>query len=186
MSIGDRVNERMSAVGISQAQLAREAGVTSVSMMRIRNGDATNVRATTALRLARSLKCNIVWLVEGRGPVEGDKETENIATAQLLGRNSLIGSPIDQRDLVAVSVSDDMTDLPRPCLIYASKSEIPKSGDLVLIEYKSAYMVRKLRDMNGTMMTEATAANIPEQFRFDHLTPEMTIVGRVTGYFVQT
>ncbi|USD64234.1 helix-turn-helix domain-containing protein [Vibrio sp. SCSIO 43136] len=193
MGIGERVNERMHVVGISQAQLAREAGVTSVTMMRIRNGEATNVRATTAIKLAKSLKCSINWLILGRGPVEDDAPTEHISSATVIIPDQSepsgfkatvpIGSPVDGENLIALHISDDMISLPNQCLVFVEQGVLPASGEFALVrDQQNTLLVRRYRNMGAAIMLEATASGIPEQFRYTELNEDMSVIGRVAAY----
>ena len=62
VSISDRVNERMEALGLSPAKLAGECGVTEAC---VRNWmkDASRMYAVNLRKLARALKCSVGYLL---------------------------------------------------------------------------------------------------------------------------
>ncbi|WP_052706122.1 helix-turn-helix domain-containing protein [Vibrio galatheae] len=193
MSIGERITQRMEQLGVTQAQLSREVGITQVSTMRIRTGQSENIKAVTALKLAKSLKCNINWLVLGRGPVESESSQPLVNAASLIVAESThakgykviatIGAPVDGDNLLAFCVNDDLIDLPQNSTLFVETKSKPESGQYALyIAANGNLIARKYRNMGAATLLEATASNIPDQYRFTELTEDIKLIGKVIAY----
>jgi transcriptional regulator with XRE-family HTH domain len=63
MTLGRRVQQRREALGLSQVELAREAGITQGLLSRIENGHTPNPGAQALKGLALALRCSIDYLV---------------------------------------------------------------------------------------------------------------------------
>jgi len=65
-TLGQRIKQQRTNLGLSTAELARRAGVTRDTLATWENGTSTP-RANRLLTLAGVLETNIGWLLEGKG-----------------------------------------------------------------------------------------------------------------------
>jgi HTH-type transcriptional regulator, cell division transcriptional repressor len=63
MSLGERVRQRREELALSQEELAALIGMKQTVLSRIERGVNTNPHKDVLLRLARTLRCSIDWLV---------------------------------------------------------------------------------------------------------------------------
>lgn len=71
-AIGARIRTRRTQLGLSQTQVAHESGVSMQAISLWENGK-TFPGGSNAAALAKALKCDISWLLNGR---EGDENTQ--------------------------------------------------------------------------------------------------------------
>lgn len=84
MSIGERLDQAMKAAGVrSQSELSRRSGVPQPTINRILKGPGAP-EASTALKIAKSLGINFVWLMQGDGPMwASDLTNESLTPVEL-------------------------------------------------------------------------------------------------------
>ena len=79
--IGERIRTAREGLGLSQSQLAKAVGISQESVRKWENGEIKSPRADTLLRLARKLRKDPEWIVNGasRGR-EGSDELDLLVT----------------------------------------------------------------------------------------------------------
>lgn len=75
MSFSDRLNQRMSEIGIKGSELARQIGIGRASVSHWKNGQVVP-SGENLLKLAKILRCNTRWLAAGVGSPTGNVELE--------------------------------------------------------------------------------------------------------------
>jgi SOS-response transcriptional repressor LexA len=73
MSIANRIKQKRTELGYSQAVLAKKAGIKQPSLNAIETGKAKNMRATTLNGLAHALNVTLQWLETGVDPALRDE-----------------------------------------------------------------------------------------------------------------
>ncbi len=87
VKLGTRVRGLRKALGLTQVQLSRLAGITQGSLSSIENGDTKELRAETILALAKHLGTSPDWIRTGAGPpTEPERPTPDEAEALHLFR----------------------------------------------------------------------------------------------------
>ncbi|PSU83343.1 phage repressor protein [Photobacterium kishitanii] len=66
-TFGKRLEARRTELGMTQEKLASKSGVTRVGISKIELDITKNARADTLFSLAKALKCNAKWLLDGSG-----------------------------------------------------------------------------------------------------------------------
>lgn len=66
-TLSERLRERLDALGMNDAQLAREVGVARSSMSLWMNGTTKTIKGANLLKAAAALKVTPDWLVSGDG-----------------------------------------------------------------------------------------------------------------------
>lgn len=70
MTLQKRIADRLGAVGITPAQLAREVGIKAPSVSAWMSGHTKTIKGENLLRAARALQCSAEWLATGKGNPE--------------------------------------------------------------------------------------------------------------------
>ncbi len=87
MKLGTRVRDLRKALGLTQVQLSRRAGITQGSLSSIENGETKELRAETILALAKHLGTSPEWIRTGIGPpTEPERPTPDESEALHLYR----------------------------------------------------------------------------------------------------
>lgn len=68
MTIGSRIQERMTELGLTQAQVAARAGISQTAVHKLVSGKSKETRKLA--QVARALRCTPHWLTDGIGPKE--------------------------------------------------------------------------------------------------------------------
>lgn len=66
-SLADRVTDRLKALGMTPAELARASKVKPPSVSAWMSGDTKTIKGENLLRAASALQCSPHWLASGRG-----------------------------------------------------------------------------------------------------------------------
>jgi len=74
----DRILERRTALGLSQAQLAEKAGVSQVTIQHLESG--RNSTSKKLLEIARALGVSAEWLGSGEGPAKASSNVQTPST----------------------------------------------------------------------------------------------------------
>ncbi len=75
MAFEDRLEQQMKAVGVKGIDIVNQLKVSKGSVSQWRNG-VTKPGGENAIRLAKFLRCNLTWLIEGKGTPEKNIELE--------------------------------------------------------------------------------------------------------------
>ncbi|MGB1978962.1 MAG: S24 family peptidase [Pseudoalteromonas tetraodonis] len=75
MAFEDRLEQQMKAVGVKGIDIVNQLKVSKGSVSQWRNG-VTKPGGENAIRLAKFLRCNLTWLIEGKGTPEKNVELE--------------------------------------------------------------------------------------------------------------
>ncbi len=75
MAFEDRLEQQMKAVGVKGIDIVNKLKVSKGSVSQWRNG-ITKPGGENAIRLAKFLRCNLTWLIEGKGSPEKNVELE--------------------------------------------------------------------------------------------------------------
>ena len=79
--VGERIKKSRQELGLSQAQLAKAVGISQESVRKWENGEIQSPRADTLIRLARKLRKDPEWLLNGKGRgKEGTDELDLLVT----------------------------------------------------------------------------------------------------------
>jgi 7-cyano-7-deazaguanine reductase len=74
-----RLHEVFSATGWSKVELARRSGIQYDSLSKYLDGKVQQPRGDSLLKLAKTLRVNLLWLRDGVGPIENDSgKTDSI------------------------------------------------------------------------------------------------------------
>lgn len=76
--LGDRVLKRRTQLGLTQEQLAGQAGISRMGVAKIELAVTQSARADTLFALAKALKCDPRWLLFGEGTPELNESQTNI------------------------------------------------------------------------------------------------------------
>lgn len=68
MSLSERIREAISASGKSQAEIAREIGISTGAVTLLLNGTSKSLKAVTAIALEAATGHRATWIVTGKGP----------------------------------------------------------------------------------------------------------------------
>ncbi|PCE67570.1 LexA family transcriptional regulator [Salinivibrio sp. YCSC6] len=71
--LGERVLKRRTELGLTQDQLASQAGISRMGVAKIELSVTQSARADTLFSLAKALKCKPEWLLYGKGSPELDE-----------------------------------------------------------------------------------------------------------------
>ena len=86
-SIGERMKHKRVERGLGQKHIASVAGVTNAAVSKWEANGGESMSAVVALRIARHLKVNPVWLIHGEGKPTDIVHVPDISTeAQQLAR----------------------------------------------------------------------------------------------------
>jgi len=72
MSIADRIQQRMKALGLKQSQIATLVGVSAPTAHDWTTGEIKTIKHDNLMALARVLQCRPEWLNSGLGPLSTD------------------------------------------------------------------------------------------------------------------
>lgn len=112
-----RINKRLDAVGLSESAAAKQAGLSDSAIRNMRrkleHGDnSAGASIRTLDKLAPVLKTSAAWLMEGRGPEEGDVRTETIPVPLIswVSAGALLQPevPVDEDDLSVIIHEPDL------------------------------------------------------------------------------
>lgn len=78
MSLAKRIQQRLEALQISEAEACRRAGLAHTYIRDIRKGTKTSPRIDTLKRLAKELGTTTEWLQTGRGDQVIDPELQRV------------------------------------------------------------------------------------------------------------
>ena len=78
--LSKNVRSQMRNLGLTQAELAEQAGVAQPTIHRILSGKISTT--TKLVELAKALKCDVEWLVTGNGPATEISNVEETGTLQ--------------------------------------------------------------------------------------------------------
>lgn len=73
MSLADRINARINALGLTQDEVAARAGISQGMVYKLSSGRAK--RTSHIVELAQALECELSWLATGQQLGEGVSET---------------------------------------------------------------------------------------------------------------
>lgn len=96
-TLAERVNRRMTDLGLSQAEVARRSKVKPPSVAQWRNGHTKNLAGDVLLRAAQALQCRAVWLATGVGPIEDTPYQAHVLTAEEPQTTAKIVKAADKR-----------------------------------------------------------------------------------------
>lgn len=82
-TIGDRIVQLRTAMGINQAELARRADIKAPSLWEIESGTTVNPRVDTLVRLADELNVSTRYLFDGQDDPESLTATERYVVARM-------------------------------------------------------------------------------------------------------
>ena len=91
-SFGRRVKEARERLGMSRLQLAKLIGTSHSYISKVENGDITPT-VTRAVQIARALRVEVAWLIEGERPKGLSAQGKQLARA-------IAALPPDERDVV--------------------------------------------------------------------------------------
>lgn len=78
MSLAKRIQQRLEALDLSEAEACRRAGLAHTYIRDIRKGTKTNPRVDTLRRLAKELGTTAEWLQTGRGEQTVDPDLQRV------------------------------------------------------------------------------------------------------------
>jgi transcriptional regulator with XRE-family HTH domain len=78
MSLAKRIQQRLEALEISEAEACRRAGLAHTYIRDIRKGTKTNPRIDTLRRLAKELLTTAEWLQTGQGDQTIDPDLQRV------------------------------------------------------------------------------------------------------------
>ncbi len=150
MSLADRIQERLSNLGMSQRELAERVGLSQVSVHKLTSGKTESSRRI--VEIAKALSCSPDWLQSGIKPAS----TVSFAETQFVKIPILdvelaagVGTRIDMEEVTDwVPISQDW--------IYANR--LPESH-LVVVRVSGDSMSPRLQD--GDMLLVNTAEKQP-------------------------
>ena len=163
-SFGSRVKKRREAIGMSQPELAKAAGITQPTVSNIESG--RNKGSTFAVQLATALKVSPHWLATGRGPKELNNISDGLiirATVPLIswttaGKWGEVQDPLPPggaEEWIATTATVSPAAFALRIIGDSMEPRIP-DGSIVIIDPQAPYSHGKIVLAKRTMDQEAT------------------------------
>lgn len=125
-SLADRVKSRRAALGLTQGQVVKIAGLKQPDLSKIEKGAIQEPKKL--LGLAKALRCNPEWLATGKGPVEiGAENTSHIA-ASSSATYLPVANGYDQWTLGAIAIMSSLKEYQREGALAALKMYVAQLG----------------------------------------------------------
>jgi transcriptional regulator with XRE-family HTH domain len=99
--LGDRVRGLRKSHGMTQAELARAAGITQPAVSDIERGDTSVVMADTLARLSQALQCDADWLLHGDSKT--DRPSEELRNTLWLNVQALMVAKYSAENLTRLA-----------------------------------------------------------------------------------
>lgn len=104
-TLQERVNERMTALGLTNAQVAVACNVKAPTAFHWSSGKTKKMKAEPLLLAAAKFGVTVEWLASGKGPKFPAQQTSDVQAAIQQPIPSYIGTrPLDKWSLAAVTI----------------------------------------------------------------------------------
>ena len=211
-TLGQRLIQRRTELGMTQEQLSEKSGFTRVGISKIELDLTKNARADTLFALAKALQCNPQWLLDGKG----EKELNQASSVS----NVEPGPPVEQKcplinwvqagAWTAIDESfEDVEYYPAPVkcspgtfilqvrgdsmqprfeegdLIYVDPEKLdPASGSYVvaILEDSNEATFKQLQVIDGKRLLKALNPEYPPEFRFVKINGNCRMIGTVISH----
>ena len=187
-TIGDRLLEARKALGITQEELAKEAGVSKQAVSAIELGSTRNPEAATIDPICRRLRINARWLLTERGPRDAITESEDWADVKAHKVAASLGAGLEPDEYaetfklkfradslrrknlrpdqlgVCYGVGDSMN--PRiqngDAILFDTGETTPKDGAIFVVSYGKDLLAKRLVQLGGRWFFESLNKDHPE------------------------
>lgn len=218
MELGDRFKQRREMLGLTQEDVAKEVSrlltndkFNRVTVSNIELGNQQSMKDRVLLAVVQVLKCNAEWLVNGKGNVETNSET-NFKLVPMSGRMCPLISWVQAGSFTAMEHpldDDEYTFYPSPVksgpntyilsvrgdsmspkfeegdLIYVDPDQIdPASGKYIIAmisEYQEATF-KQLQILDGQKLLKAINPDYPPELRYVKINGNCQIIGTVVAH----
>lgn len=197
MTLQDRLISRRNALGLTQEELAKKAGITRVGISKIELGLTKNARADTLLAIANVLKCNPEWLLYGE-----ESKTENnsfvivpeITWTQASewsgthATDSLLHAcpvPASRKTFAAKISRDSMMPRfePQDLVFIDPANTSPSSNSFIAVRTNSGDAdLRQYQDIGGIGYLKMLNTDYPPEVRISKIEDKSCIIGLVIAH----